>query len=1225
MEIFGLLMGVAGLAVLVAPWAALGKASAAERRAEQAHREIEKLRKEIAQLSSQIEALSRGALRDGSAAASSVKLDTPASEAAASVRLDTPVMEAGPSPTPDTPAPAAPPVVVTAVTPFPTATPPVPPPIVAAPLPLLPPMPTEAAPPQRLPVRPPAAPVSPAAQASAEVPVDLWATPAPVPGTPKFAPPPARPPLPPRPPINWEQRIVAATPWMAAVIISLAGVFAVKVMTDHGFFGPRVRISLATVSGLGLIAFAQWVRASQARIAEATAAAGITTLYAALLASFKLYQMMGQLPAFAGVVVITTAAVLLSLRHGSLVALLGLIGGFTMPALLATGQPPPPELFLYLFLLEAGLTVLTRERRWEWLTLLTMFFGLGWAAVWIGFFFQPEHGHFVGLFLLASIASFVFASVEREPVETERPLLLEAIPWAAVVLGMGLVAWLVGASGFSTVEWAMLGVLGSGCMVLGRLRSRYLPLAAVAAAAGLMMLWVWGSQGGAQADSFKWVILGYGVLYAGGSYAALWGAPVPMVWAWLSVATGLAYLAVAGHFLPGRLPLPHWAITAIIAACYAAGAAVVQPRRRELDDGDEVMTAMSFAVTALTSWASLLFVQHQGYGHQWISVAWALEVTALAWAAWWLVLPVLRPLAALIAAGVVLRLLFNPDVLYYAYGPNLIFTWVLYGYGVPIAAFLAAAVRLRRDGEAQFADWLEAAAAGFAFALVGLTVRHAFHPTDMLEGTHGLYELATYSVSWLAMGVMMLFAAKRWTEPALYWAARVVGLAGLLAALAGPGVIANPLWASAAIGTGIVWNGLLYAFVVPAVLAAWMAALLSRNSETEASYLFGTGALLLALLTSGLFVHHGFHPEDMTVMAASVLEYSTYSVVWGSLALLLLAAAHRFERSLVGTLGIGAAVLSVLAVTLGSGVAANPLWTPYRIGESPLLNWLLYAYALPTLLVAAIATTLDRTTKKEAAAGFTAIAIVMLVCTLGMFVHHGFRPDMTNHDVSLLEFGTYAVVLGALGWTMSAMATLVGREVFTLGAADVTAFSWVLAIVGPVVLANPLWTHEAVGAAPVVNWLLYVYGVPAGLAAATAWSKREGTEPSLAFAGGIVSLILSFVLVTLQVRQAFHGEFLDVGAPTNAEWYSYSAAWIVFAAALLVPGVWLQSKVLRWASLAVMLSAVVKVFVFDTRNLIDLWRVLSYLGMGLSLLMLSWVYQRFVFGDRVTAGSDGEV
>jgi len=45
----------------------------------------------------------------------------------------------------------------------------------------------------------------------------------------------------------------------------------------------------------------------------------------------------------------------------------------------------------------------------------------------------------------------------------------------------------------------------------------------------------------------------------------------------------------------------------------------------------------------------------------------------------------------------------------------------------------------------------------------------------------------------------------------------------------------------------------------------------------------------------------------------------------------------------------------------------------------------------------------------------------------------------------------------------------------------------------------------------------------------------------------------------------------------------------------------------------VMVVSVGKVFLFETRHLEDLYRVMSFLGLGLSLFGLAYVYQRFVF------------
>ena len=58
-----------------------------------------------------------------------------------------------------------------------------------------------------------------------------------------------------------------------------------------------------------------------------------------------------------------------------------------------------------------------------------------------------------------------------------------------------------------------------------------------------------------------------------------------------------------------------------------------------------------------------------------------------------------------------------------------------------------------------------------------------------------------------------------------------------------------------------------------------------------------------------------------------------------------------------------------------------------------------------------------------------------------------------------------------------------------------------------------------------------------------------------------------------------------------------------------------RGRLLRMASLLVMLLAAGKVFLFDVGRLGDLYRVLSFLGLGVSLLLIAYLYQRFVFRE----------
>jgi uncharacterized membrane protein len=82
------------------------------------------------------------------------------------------------------------------------------------------------------------------------------------------------------------------------------------------------------------------------------------------------------------------------------------------------------------------------------------------------------------------------------------------------------------------------------------------------------------------------------------------------------------------------------------------------------------------------------------------------------------------------------------------------------------------------------------------------------------------------------------------------------------------------------------------------------------------------------------------------------------------------------------------------------------------------------------------------------------------------------------------------------------------------------------------------------------------------------------------------------------------------------EQFSYSAWLMLLGAALLVAGFWRKSAFLRWQALALLAISIGKVFLFDTRQLSQGYRILSFLGLGMLLLAVSFAYQRDWLGLR---------
>ncbi|MDN8896712.1 DUF2339 domain-containing protein, partial [Staphylococcus aureus] len=68
-------------------------------------------------------------------------------------------------------------------------------------------------------------------------------------------------------------------------------------------------------------------------------------------------------------------------------------------------------------------------------------------------------------------------------------------------------------------------------------------------------------------------------------------------------------------------------------------------------------------------------------------------------------------------------------------------------------------------------------------------------------------------------------------------------------------------------------------------------------------------------------------------------------------------------------------------------------------------------------------------------------------------------------------------------------------------------------------------------------------------------------------------------------------------------------------------GIATRSQVVRFASAAVVLVAIGKVFLVDLAGLSGPFRALSFIGLGLALVGIGWLYQRLLFSkERSPAG-----
>jgi len=230
------------------------------------------------------------------------------------------------------------------------------------------------------------------------------------------------------------------------------------------------------------------------------------------------------------------------------VALLGLIGGFATPPLIGGDQQATLPLLGYLLLLEIGMTAVTRRRGWVGLTALTFFGSIVWAGVLAALGPDGIDRFALQAFLIGSAAVYVVGATrftsEDKSANSFGPLTPIRIATTAIGAVVVFVGALVASGEFALMDFAMLGLLGVGVMVLARIKASYAPMAWLAgAASGLTLMafairTLWSTEP-APVGYFAWLVAGFGFLYAGGSYLAMWRSPRAHWWAGGCVAAGI--------------------------------------------------------------------------------------------------------------------------------------------------------------------------------------------------------------------------------------------------------------------------------------------------------------------------------------------------------------------------------------------------------------------------------------------------------------------------------------------------------------------------------------------------------------------------------------------------------------------------------------------------------------------------------------------------------------
>ncbi len=133
--------------------------------------------------------------------------------------------------------------------------------------------------------------------------------------------------------------------------------------------------------------------------------------------------------------------------------------------------------------------------------------------------------------------------------------------------------------------------------------------------------------------------------------------------------------------------------------------------------------------------------------------------------------------------------------------------------------------------------------------------------------------------------------------------------------------------------------------------------------------------------------------------------------------------------------------------------------------------------------------------------------------------------------------------------------------------------------------------------------------------------------PDIRSALHVAIVVLVFGVATGEVRDFFRKEMFLAGEDAgerltslaNLQQLSLSGVWLVYSAVLMTLGLWRKLRGLRIAAFVLFGITILKIFLYDLSFLETLYRIFSFVGLGLMLLAVSFAYQRYrdvIFGTK---------
>jgi uncharacterized membrane protein len=177
---------------------------------------------------------------------------------------------------------------------------------------------------------------------------------------------------------------------------------------------------------------------------------------------------------------------------------------------------------------------------------------------------------------------------------------------------------------------------------------------------------------------------------------------------------------------------------------------------------------------------------------------------------------------------------------------------------------------------------------------------------------------------------------------------------------------------------------------------------------------------------------------------------------------------------------------------------------------------------------------------------------------------------------------------------------------------------------------NPaVFEYEPRGAMRILNWYLYTYVIAAGALFAAAWwladtddEIAQGVPRASRLLPGC-AVILLFLLLNIEIADyyAVGPEITFRFGATLSQDLTYTIGWLAFGMLLLAAGIYSRARPARVTAVSLIAVTTFKCFLYDLGSLEGLYRIASFVGLAMSLALVSLALQKYVLAQPKDASS----